>query len=335
MSRALGITILTAAVLGVLAAPWLAPNPGDEQFRDYLYAPPMRVRVVDAEGAWHLPFVYRWRLADRVTRSFEEDASERLALSWWAGGRLVGVAPDTGQPLLLLGGDSLGRDILSRLLLGARTTLGVAVLAAVGALLIGVVVGGIAGYVGGVVDETLMRLADLVMVLPAIYVVLALRAVLPLVLPTAALFWMLVVLLGVVGWPFVARGVRAIVAAERRREYVLAAVALGAGPARILLRHLLPATTGFLRVQVTLLLPAFILAEATLSYVGLGFAPPAASWGVMLQEASNIRAIADFPWLLSPAAAIIAVVLGVNLVTGADGGALGSVSALERRGRSS
>ena len=335
MARLLGITILTAVVLGVLAAPWLAPNPGDEQFRDYLYAPPMRVRVVDAGGAWHLPFVYRWRLTDGVLRTFDEDTSERLALTWLAGGRLVTLHPDTGQPLLLLGGDSLGRDILSRLLLGARTTLGVAVLAAFGALLLGVVIGGIAGYVGGVVDEMLMRLADLVMVLPAIYVVLALRAVLPLVLPTAAIFWMLVVLLGLVAWPFVARGVRALVAAERRREYVLAAVALGAGPLRIMVRHLIPATTGFLRVQVTLLLPAFILAEATLSYVGLGFAPPAASWGVMLQEASNIRAIADFPWLLSPAAAIIAVVLGVNLVAGADGGALGLVSALEQRGRSS
>ena len=333
MARMLGVTILTAAVLGVLAAPWLAPNPGDRQFRDYLYAPPMRVRIVDAEGAWHRPFVYRWRLVDRVMRTFDEDASERLPLTWMAGGRVVGLSPDTAQPLLLLGGDSLGRGILSRLLLGARTTLGVAVLAAVGALLIGVVVGGIAGYAGGVVDEALMRFADLVMVLPMIYVLLALRAVLPLVLPTAAIFWLLVVLLAIVAWPFVARGVRAIAAAERRREYALAAIALGAGPVRILLRHLLPATTGFLTVQVTLLLPAFILAEATLSYVGLGFAPPAASWGVMLQEASNIRAIADFPWLLSPAAAIILVVLGVNLVTGAGsgGGALGMMSAQDRR----
>jgi peptide/nickel transport system permease protein len=239
--------------------------------------------------------------------------------------------------LLLLGSDGLGRDILARLLLGARTTLGVAVLAAAGALLLGLIVGGVAGYAGGVVDEILMRLADLVLVLPTIYVVLALRAVLPLVLPTAAIFWLMVLLLAVVAWPWVARGVRAIVAAERRREYALAAVALGAGPVRILVRHLLPATTGFLAVQVTLLLPAFILAEATLSYVGLGFAPPAASWGVMLQEASNIRAIADFPWLLSPAVAIIAVVLAVNLVTreGSSGGALGLVSALERRGRRS
>ena len=97
MAKILGITLLTAAALGVLGAPWLAPNPGDEQFRDYLYAPPMRVRVVDAEGAWHLPFVYRWRLVDRVMRTFDEDASERLALTWLTAGRLVGLDPDTGQ----------------------------------------------------------------------------------------------------------------------------------------------------------------------------------------------------------------------------------------------
>ena len=333
MTRILGAAILVAAVLSVLAAPWLAPHAGDEQFRDYLYAPPMRVRVIAADGAWHRPFVYRSRVADRVMRTFVEDPAERLPLVWLTDGRLVGLASETGQPLLLLGSDSLGRDILSRLLLGARTTLGVAVLAALGALVLGVVVGGVAGYVGGVVDETLMRLADLVLVLPTIYVVLALRAVMPLVLPTAAIFWLMVVLLAIVAWPYVARGVRAIVATERRREYALAAVALGAGPVRILGRHLLPATTGFLTVQVTLLLPAFILAEATLSYVGLGFAPPAASWGVMLQEASNIRAIAEFPWLLSPAVAIIAIVLGVNLVTraGSDGGALGLVTGAERR----
>jgi peptide/nickel transport system permease protein len=233
---------------------------------------------------------------------------------------------------MLLGGDGLGRDLLSRLLLGARTTLGVALLAAVGAVLIGVLIGGVAGYAGGIVDETLMRLADLVLVLATIYAVLALRAVLPLVLSTRAVFWLLVGLLTVVAWPYVARGVRAIVAAERGREYTLAAIAVGAGPLRILATHLLPATRGFLVVQATLLLPAFILAEATLSYIGLGFAPPAASWGVMLGEASNISAIADFPWLLSPAAAIIAVVFAVNVVSGAGtrGGALGAITPSRR-----
>jgi len=213
--RRLGAATLLAALVGALAAPWLAPHVGEQQFRDYLYAPPMRVRVVDADGHWHAPFVHRWRLADRVMRSFDEDRSERYPLRWFVDGRLVGLDSAAGQPLLLLGGDGLGRDLLSRLLLGARTTLGVAFLAAIGAVLIGVLVGGVAGYAGGIVDETLMRFADLVLVLPTIYAVLALRAVLPPVLSVGAVFWLLVGLLALVGWPYVARGVRAIVAAER------------------------------------------------------------------------------------------------------------------------
>ena len=124
-----------------------------------------------------------------------------------------------------------------------------------------------------------------------------------------------------VGWPYVARGVRAIIASERRQDYTVAAVGLGVGPLRLLTRYLLPASYGFLAVQATLLIPSFILAEATLSFVGLGFSGPTPSWGVMLQDASNVRAIADFPWVLCPAGAIVVVVLSVNLAVraGEDG----------------
>jgi peptide/nickel transport system permease protein len=163
------------------------------------------------------------------------------------------------------------------------------------------------------VDEALMRLSDFVIVLPAMYVVLSLRAALPLVLPPAQVFALVAGILALVGWPIVARGVRAIVASERERDYAQAAIALGAGRARLLLRHLLPAARGFLAAQAALLVAAFILAEATLSYVGLGFPDPSVSWGVMLQEASNVSAMADAPWTLAPAAGIFLLVLGVNL----------------------
>ena len=139
------------------------------------------------------------------------------------------------------------------------------------ALAIGALVGGVAGYAGGTVDDLLSRFTDFVLVLPAIYVALALRAVMPLVLPPATVFALLGGIFALLGWPIVARGVRAIVASERERDYAVAGHALGARPSRILLRHLLPAAGGYLGVQATLLLPAFILAEATLSYVGLGF----------------------------------------------------------------
>jgi len=154
-------------------------------------------------------------------------------------------------------------------------------------------------------------------VLPAMYVVLALRAALPLVLPPAQVFVLVTGILAVVGWPIVARGVRAIVASERERDYAQAARALGASRTRLLVRHLLPAAGGFLAAQAALLAAAFILAEATLSYVGLGFPDPSVSWGVMLQEAANVAAVADAPWTLAPAAGIFLLVLGVNLAASA------------------
>jgi peptide/nickel transport system permease protein len=159
-----------------------------------------------------------------------------------------------------------------------------------------------------------MRLAEFVLVLPAVYVVLALRAALPLVLPSWAVFALMAGIFALVGWPWVARAVRAVVATERTKEYAAAAVSLGAGPGRVLFGHLLPACRGVVGTQAILLLPGFILAEATLSYVGLGFPETVPSWGTMLHQASNVNAIADFPWALAPAAAIFAVTLAANLL---------------------
>jgi len=312
IARALPLTALLVVALATLAAPVLAPNDVSTQFGDYAYAPPTRIRVVDGEGRWHFPFVYPLRLTSRLERLYEEDRSRRIPLTWFSNGRVIG-SPEAASPLLLLGGDTLGRDVFARVVHGARISLGVALLAVLGALAIGTVLGGLAGYAGGWIDESLMRLAEFVLVLPTMYVLLALRAVLPLVLPASVVFILTAILLAIVGWPYATRGVRAIVAAERQRDYATAAVALGAGHARVLLRHLLPATSGYLVTQALLLLPAFILAEATLSFAGLGFAEPVPSWGTMLRDAASPSTIADFPWLLAPAAAIVFVVLSLNV----------------------
>ena len=192
-------------------------------------------------------------------------------------------------------------------------SLGVALLAAIGALTLGAAVGAIAGYAGGRLETLLMTIADFVIVLPVIYVVLALRAAMPLVLTTSQVFWVTTAVLALAGWPFAARGVRAIVAVESRKEYAESARALGASPWRILQRHLLPAAGGFLLVQGTLLVPAFVLAEATLSFVGLGFAEPAASWGAMLREAGR-GGFAQAPWLLAPVVAISLTLLGLQFL---------------------
>jgi len=311
--RRAGVAIVAAVVLVALLAPALTPNTPDFRFPDRAYAPPMPLRVVGADGRWRTPFVYPVRLADRLERRYEEDRSNPVTVTWFSRGVVAQVGDERLGPWLPLGGDGSGRDVFARLVYGARLSLAVALAATLGALLIGTLVGGAAGAAGGVVDEALMRLSDFVIVLPAMYVVLSLRAALPLVLPPAQVFALVAGILALVGWPIVARGVRAIVAGERERDYAQAAIALGAGRARLLLRHLLPAARGFLAAQAALLTAAFILAEATLSYVGLGFPDPSVSWGVMLQEAANVSAMADAPWMLAPAAGIFLLVLGVNL----------------------
>jgi peptide/nickel transport system permease protein len=314
--RIAGAVLLGLIVLAACGAPWLSPNSPNQRFSDLLYAPPTQIHLGDGMAAPHL---HPLRIVSRLERRFEEDRARHVPLRWFSGGVLVSADPDNGVPLLLLGADAFGRDRFSRLLHGSRATLALGVLATLFATAVGALVGGVAGYAGGRLDALLSRVSEFVVVLPAIYVTLALRAVMPLVLPASTVFVLLLMIFALLGWPMVARGVRAIVLVERDREYAIAARAAGASPTRLLTRHLLPATLGYLGTQASLLLPAFILAESTMSFVGLGFPDTTPTWGTMLQDAANVALIGDAPWALAPAAAIFMVVLGVNLLVQSTG----------------
>jgi peptide/nickel transport system permease protein len=317
LSFRVGCVLAALLAVSALLAPALATNRPDRQFLDHTYAPPMWPRVRDDEGRWRRPFVYPLRLVDRLELRFIEERGAPIPLRWFDEGRLVSIDPGAG-PWLPLGGDALGRDVYSRVLFGARLSLGVALVATIAALLLGSAVGAFAGFLGGRIDVLLMLVSDFFIVLPAIYVVLVLRATMPLVLTASQLFAATAGILALAGWPFAARGVRAVIALEKNREYAESARSAGATGLRILLRHLLPAARGMLAVQASLLVPAFVMAEATLSYVGLGFSEPSASWGGLLRDAGRGRGFSDAPWLLTPALMIAFSILSVQLLAGDD-----------------
>lgn len=305
------LPLLITLTLVALLAPALAPYDPGRANHDYQFAPPMLPQVMDVNG-WRWPFVRPIALVDRLEQRYERDEQRAVPLPW------SGQAA-AAEPVFLLGADSFGRDVLSRLLYGARISLGVALAASIGALLLGTLAGAWSGFRGGWMDALLTHTADFVLVLPLIHVVVVLRALLPLILPPATVFALLVIIFSLVGWPRVARGIRAIIVAEREREFVAAAHASGASGWRVLSRHLLPACRGHLLVQATMLLPLFMLSEATLSFVGLGFPDTSPSWGTMLAEAGNVSYMSRFPWMLLPALAIFLVSLSANLTLQAAG----------------
>jgi peptide/nickel transport system permease protein len=311
------IALLAAAAVIALVAPAFAPNSPTAQFPDRAYAPPSRIHFNGLT-----PFVYRLKLVNRVGRIYAEDTEATVNLRWFTEGRIVSTsapsAPSassepaaSAEPLLLLGGDAIGRDVLSRLLYGARWSLGVTAIAVLAALLFGAFVGGLAGTLGGRADAALMGVSDWLLAVPGAYLVLVLRGALPLVISAGETFVLMAALFAFAAWPHVARGVRGIVSAERRRDYAEAARASGASNWR-LMTELLPAARGFLAVEIVLLVPALLVAEATVSYLGLGFPDEAASWGTLLRDAANVRVMSEAPWLLAPAAGVFIVALAAQ-----------------------
>jgi peptide/nickel transport system permease protein len=224
---------------------------------------------------------------------------------------------DAPARLSVFGTDGYGRDVASRVLHGGRLSLAAGLLATLCSLLVGSLLGTLAGYYGGFVDQTLMRVADLFMALPWLFLLFAVRAALPLHIDTRDTFLLLVGVIGVIGWARPARLVRSIVLSAKERTYVLAARGFGAPARYVISRHVLPQAYGVVLAQAALLIPQFVLAEVTLSFVGLGVGEPTPSWGSMLATLQKYEVLTTYWWMFSPAVALVAVTLGYHLLTAA------------------
>jgi peptide/nickel transport system permease protein len=314
-------------------ADFLSPYDYRSQSRRELLAPPTELHFLDEGGSFQpRPFIYARRIIDPLERRYAEDKTRAFPVRFFVRGHtyklfwlfptnlhLFGVEAvnESEAPRLhLLGTDSLGRDRLSRLLVASRFSLVVGPLGTLLACALGVILGCIAGYSGRFVDAVLMRAADAMMSLPVLVLILAARAAFPLELPPARAVLLLVVIFVAVGWAEMARLARGLVVALREREFVLAARCIGLTKTRILFRHILPNAAEPLVVQATILLPAFLLAETALSYLGVGLQEPEPSWGNMLMAAGDITLLTNQPLLiLTPAFAIFLFVLGVRLMS--------------------
>ena len=323
-ARAAAVTLAVFYGLAALA-PFVAPYGESSMDRGRFYHPPQRLHWVDAAGQVHArPFVYATRLAGPEWTYVEDRARPEPLRAWVRGERytlLPGITSDRHLFGLdrgrvnVLGTDPLGRDVLSRLLYGARVSLTVGLVGIAISFSLGLALGGLAGYAGGWIDAVLMRFSELLLSIPGLYLVIALRSALPSALPPGRAYVAVVAILSVIGWAALARVVRGMVKALRRADYVTAAEAMGAGPLRLIARHLLPNTFSFVIVAATVAVPGYILGEVVLSFLGVGVQEPAASWGNMLGQARSLRALTSFPWLLAaPAAAIFLTVMAFNVL---------------------
>lgn len=321
-----GGVILAAFYLVAAFGSFLAPYREDDADRARFYQPPQVIRWRDAAGRFHArPFVHPMRLADPSRFGYVEDRSRTVPLRFFVreapaevgrrGGGLRLFGADPPERVYLLGADSQGRDVLSRLVSGAQVSLTVGLVGIVISFTLGMLLGGISGYLGGWVDVLLMRFTELLLSIPGLYLILALRAVFPAEMPTRLVYLGIVAILALIGWASLARVIRGLVLSLREREYVAAAEALGASRMRVLVRHLLPNTLSFVIVAATLSVPGYILGEVVLSFLGVGVQEPSASWGNMLQQARSFSTLTAYPWLLwAPAAAIFLTVMAWNFL---------------------
>ena len=321
-----GLYTLVVLYVAAIVAGFVAPYSSDNSALDFSFHPPVitHLHIFDEQGGLARPFVYGSVVDEGQVAKYHDDQSKRYPIRLFVRGddyhilwiiktnvHLFGV--DAPGRICLLGADQLGRDVFSRILYGGQISLSVGIVGIVISTVIGMLVGGMAGYFGGPVDFLSMRSVEVLLALPSLYFILILRKMFDNVSSTQ-MYLIIIVILALLGWATEARVIRGMVLSLRQQEYVIAARALGFGSARIIIRHILPNTLSFVIVTATLSVPFYILGEVALSFLGVGITEPDASWGNMLAQAQSTRTLVYFPWVLTPGFFIFVAVMAWNFL---------------------
>jgi peptide/nickel transport system permease protein len=311
----------------VVIAEFLAPYELHTRNVEFIHAPPQRIHLFN-DGAFVGPFVYgRTMTLDlntlrRVYTDKKQDVQPIRFLCRGDNYRFWGLVPSNlhlvcpaiGGQMFLLGTDRLGRDVLSRIIYGARISLTIGLIGISISFVLGILIGGFAGYHGGVFDLLVQRIIEVLQSLPSLPLWMALAAIMPVTWSPIIIYFGITIILGILDWTGLARAVRSKLLSLREEDYVLAAQLMGARPSRIIGRHLVPGFMSHLIATATISIPSMILGETALSFLGLGLRPPITSWGILLTEAKSVSVIAFYPWLLFPMIPVILVILAFNFL---------------------
>lgn len=319
--------LLVFMYVSILFSEMLAPYGVGSRNIDHIYAPPQQVHLFH-EGRFVGPFVYGFDYKldmDTLKREYTPNPEKVQPLRFFCQGdswEWMGLIPGSwhvvcaaeGGTFFLLGTDRLGRDMFSRLAYGTRISLTIGLIGVMVKFVLGIVLGGLAGYYGGWVDMVIQRMIEIIRSFPELPLWMALSAALPVSWSPIYVYFGITLILGLIGWTGLGRAVRSKLLALREEDFCTAATLMGASPKRVIFRHLVPSFMSHLIASATLAIPTMILGETALSFLGLGLRPPITSWGVLLTEAQNINVVALYPWLLLPVVPVIVTVLAFNFL---------------------